>query len=122
MTSEEYDKKRADLDYKPCMEVKRELSYTFHGKDFLNSINYKPESENKTTLESTASFDKLIRDYEFIGELINRDPDNFRNGIAKLTYNGVTYNMRNKNEVEELKRIAIHYILYYDTSIEPIII
>ena len=94
----------SDLDYIPCMEVTTELEITsnpIHNSPFKQGIH--------TTRESTASFARLISVYKTLGEIMNNN-ESYSNGIAKITYNDKTYNMRNKEEAKELERVAIHYV------------
>ena len=93
----------SELDYQPCMEVTTELEYS---SNFQFSY---PKRGIHTDMESTASFDRIIRDYHRIGQVMNRIPE-YGDGIVKITYNGKTYNMRNEDEAKELRRVAIHYI------------
>jgi hypothetical protein len=99
----------SEMDNVPCMEVTRELHCTLimENKD---PVDYKPEGSNETHKESTNSLNKLIHDYAMIGDIMNRFPDMYRDGVIKLTYDGKTYDMRNKKEVEELRETAIHFI------------
>lgn len=93
----------SDLDYQPCMEVTTELEFSSNAQ-----FSY-PKRGIHTDIESTSSFDRIIRDYHRIGQVMNRIPE-YGNGIVKITYNGKTYNMRNEDDVKELRRVAIHYI------------
>ena len=94
----------SDLDYQPTMEVTTELEVT------SNPLSNSPFKQGiHTDMESTASFDRIIRDYHRIGQVMNRIPE-YGDGIVKITYNGKTYNMRNEDEAKELRRVAIHYI------------
>lgn len=94
----------SDLDYQPCMEVTTELIFSGN----VQSTNYLRQGIS-TTIESTSSFDKLISTFRNLAEIMN-NVEGYNNGIAKITYNGKTYNMRNKDEAKEIRRVAIHYI------------
>ena len=93
----------SDLDELPCMEVTTELEVTSNVQ-----FGY-PKRGIHTNMESTASFDRLIRDYYRMGQVFNRIPK-FSDGVVKITYNGNTYNMRCDDDAIELRRVAIHYI------------
>lgn len=94
----------SDLDYQPTMEVTTELKFSGN----VQSTNYLKQGIS-TTIESTASFDKLISTFRNLAEIMNHVED-YNNGIAKITYNGKTYNMRCDDDAIELRRVAIHYI------------
>lgn len=94
----------SDLDYLPCMEVITELEVT------SNPLTNSPFKQGiHTTTVSTAGFDRLISTFKSLGEIMN-NVESYSNDIAKITYNGKTYNMRNKDEAKELRRVAIHYV------------
>ena len=94
----------SELDYQPCMEVTTELEIT------TNPLSNSPFKQGiHTDMESTASLDRLISTFVRLGEIMN-NVESYSNGIAKITYHGKTYNMRNKDEAKELRRVAIHYI------------
>ena len=93
----------SELDYQPCMEVTTELEYS---SNFQFSY---PKRGIHTDMESTASLDRLISTFVRLGEIMN-NVESYSNGIAKITYHGKTYNMRNKDEAKELRKVAIHYI------------
>ena len=93
----------SNLDYQPCMEVTTELEYS---SNFQFSY---PNRGIHTNMESTASFDRIIRDYHRIGQIMNRFPE-FSNGVVTITYHDKTYNMRCDDDATELRRAAIHYI------------
>ncbi|MBQ7276772.1 MAG: hypothetical protein IJS58_05930 [Bacilli bacterium] len=94
----------SDLDYIPCMEVTTELEITTNP---LSNSPFKQGIHN--TRESTASFDRLISTFVRLGEIMNKE-ESYSNGIAKIIYNDKTYNMRNKEDAKELRRVAIHYV------------
>ena len=94
----------SDLDYQPTMEVTTELEIT------SNPLSNSPFKQGiHTDMESTAGFDRLISTFKSLGEIMN-NVESYSNGIAKITYHSKTYNMRNKDEAKELRRVAIHYI------------
>lgn len=94
----------SDLDYTPCMEVTTELVFSSN----VQTPDYLRQGIS-VTIESTASFARLISIFESLGEIMNNE-ESYSNGIAKITYNDKTYNIRNKDEAKELRRVAIHYI------------
>jgi hypothetical protein len=96
----------SELDRIPNKEVTREVSCIIveEGKE---PADYK---QNLTQMESTNSFNRLIRDFMYIGMAMNACPERFQNGIVKLTYDSKTYNMRNEEEVKELRSKAIHFV------------
>ena len=96
----------SELDSIPDKEVTREVSCIIV-KEGKEPTDYK---QNLTRMESTNSFSKLIHDFKYIGKSMNAYPEKFQNGIAKLTYDGKTYNMRNEDEVNELRNKAIHFV------------
>ena len=93
----------SNLDELPCMEVTTELEVTSNVQ-----FGY-PKRGIHTNMESTASFDRIIRDYHRMGQVFNRIPE-FSDGVVKITYHDKTYNMRCDDDVAELRRVAIHYI------------
>ena len=99
----------SELDGIRNKEVTRELHCTLvvEGKE---PEDYKPADGNRTDLESTNSFNNLIRDYRRIAEIMNRYPGMYRDGVVKLTYDGKTYDLRKESETHELKQKAIHFV------------
>ena len=83
----------SELDGIRNKEVTRELHCTLvvEGKE---PEDYKPADGNRTDLESTNSFNNIIRDYRRIAEIMNRYPGMYRDGVVKLTYDGKTYDSK----------------------------
>ncbi len=99
----------SELDYIRDKEVTREFHCTLviEGK---TPEDYKPSGGNKTDMESTNSFNNMIRDYRQIAEFMNRYPGMYRDGVIKLTYDGKTYDLRKESETHELIQKAIHFV------------
>lgn len=103
----------SELDDKPDKEVTIELSCTLV-EGMKEPVTYKPADYNRVSMQSTNSFNRLIHDFKLIGELMNNFSDRFYDGIARLTYQGKTYDMRKMSDVEELRNTAIHFIGFPD--------
>lgn len=99
----------SELDDIRDKEVTREFHCTLavEGKE---PEYYEPSGGNKTDLESTNSFSNLIRDYKRIAEFMNRYPGMYRDGVIKLTYDGITYDLRKESDTHKLREKAIHFV------------
>ena len=94
----------SELDYIPCMDITIEFYVSSNHQ--LKTYIKQGITEEKV---STSGFDFIIRQLRMIGQIMNVDSE-YSKGVAKITYNGKTYNMRNEDEIKELKRVAIHYV------------
>ena len=99
----------SELDDIRDKEVTREFHCTLviEGKE---PEYYEPLDGNKTDLESTNSFSNIIRDYRRIAEIMNRYPGMYRDGVVKVTYDGITYDLRKESDTHKLREIAIHFV------------
>ena len=90
-------------------EVTREFHCTLvlEGKE---PEYYEPLDGNKTDMESTNSFNNMIRDYRRIATIMNRYPGMYRDGVVKVTYDGITYDLRKESDTHKLREKAIHYV------------
>jgi hypothetical protein len=99
----------SELDDIRDKEVTRELHCTLviEGKE---PEYYEPFGGNKTDMESTNSFSNIIRDYRRIAEIMNRYPGMYRDGVVKVTYDGITYDLRKESDTHKLREKAIHFV------------
>lgn len=99
----------SELDDIRDKEVTRELHCTLviEGKE---PEYYEPFGGNKTDMESTTSFNRIIHDYRQIALIMNRYPGMYRDGVVKVTYDGITYDLRKESDAHKLRKKAIHFV------------